>query len=189
MKKIIGLCLIVGVSLALIAAGCEGPSQKKPAARKGAVKMRGSKTLVIVAKSYIASPVLFVSLDRGRVLTMPKQIAGKPIDADLWVKPYMPEIEGLSASYDKFNVVLTQEIKISPVSMKYEEITMLPAALKWGKVLNKNMIKTGTVFVVRSGRGLYYKVRIDSMKTTPDVKAEDSFITITYAQIPEFPAK
>ena len=103
-------------------------------------------------------PAALVSLDKATAVGFKRGI--RSIDADLWIEPNDPEIQGLSARFEGARHE-GDDVKLAiPAGQPYESIRHVPGRISWESDLPKQQIAEGLVFLVRSSSGKCYKVRI-----------------------------
>lgn len=112
-------------------------------------------------------PAAIVDLERGALHTAPEPQRG-PLSGELWVEPRDPEISVLRGEFESYDLTRGDARMAIASTQDFEAIYGLKGDEDWGlKRIPKGRISKGLVFLVRSGSGKLFKLRIDAFSRDP----------------------
>ncbi|MCL5244460.1 hypothetical protein M4I21_01480 [Cellulophaga sp. 20_2_10] len=132
--------------------------------------------ITIDTSSYGSYPAVFVDLSSGSLLKLDANL--KEIDADLWIEPNDPEINGLEESFDG-GITHSGENVLLRILEKGEHEADIKKMFPNTFVdsVDRGKIKTGLQFIVHTSENLFYVIKISSFSK------EDEEMTLEYQKI------
>ncbi|SFW23652.1 hypothetical protein [Cellulophaga fucicola] len=135
------------------------------------------KTIITIDKnSYLEYPAVFLDLSSGLLIKVDRNL--KEIDADLWIEPNDPEINGLEESFDGGITHIGDNVLLRVLENGEKEMEvkkMFPDT--YVNSVDRGKIKADLKFIVHTSESLFYIIKIISFSK------ENQEITLEYQKI------
>ena len=121
-----------------------------------------------------------VSFDADRIRVLTEDMFGQEVADDLFVEPSDPEVLALTGRFGALKHV-GSDVAVASIETSFAALQALPTEpVAWRIQLHPDVIRSGTVFLVRSGLGRVYKVQIE--------QCDRSRLALRYALLPAAPS-